>query len=105
MFAKSRAAMPTLETALRGRSTRRDGRSSRSIICFLVPPRGPYPEGLEVAIFGLGCFWGAERLFWQLGEGIWITAVGYAGGFTENPYLLRKSAPDTPATPKLSSSL
>ena len=45
----------------------------------------PYPAGLEDVIFGLGCFWGAERRFWQLGQGIWITAVGYAGGFTVNP--------------------
>ena len=49
------------------------------------PLKGPYPEGLETAIFGLGCFWGAERKFWELGEGIYITAVGYAGGFTPNP--------------------
>ena len=46
--------------------------------------KGPYPEGLETAMFGLGCFWGAERLFWQT-EGVWVTAVGYAGGFTPNP--------------------
>ena len=45
----------------------------------------PYPAGLEDAIFALGCFWGAERRFWELGPGIWITAVGYAGGFTVNP--------------------
>jgi peptide-methionine (S)-S-oxide reductase len=45
----------------------------------------PYPEHLERAIVGLGCFWGAERLFWKLSDGIWITAVGYAGGFTPNP--------------------
>jgi len=45
----------------------------------------PYPEGMERAIFGLGCFWGAERKFWQLRDGIWITAVGYAGGITPNP--------------------
>jgi peptide-methionine (S)-S-oxide reductase len=44
----------------------------------------PYPEGLEIAVFGMGCFWGAERLFWQL-DGVWVTAVGYAGGFTPNP--------------------
>jgi peptide-methionine (S)-S-oxide reductase len=48
------------------------------------PLAGPYPEGLEQAVFGLGCFWGAERLFWQL-PGIWVTAVGYAGGHTPNP--------------------
>ena len=47
--------------------------------------KGPYPEGTRMAMFGLGCFWGAERKFWQLGEGIWITAVGYAGGQTPNP--------------------
>src|ERR1700692_274437 len=44
----------------------------------------PYPEGLETAVFGMGCFWGAERLFWRL-DGVWVTAVGYAGGFTPNP--------------------
>jgi len=44
----------------------------------------PYPEGLEVAEFGLGCFWGAERKFWQA-PGVWVTAVGYSGGFTPNP--------------------
>jgi peptide-methionine (S)-S-oxide reductase len=46
--------------------------------------KGPYPEGYETALFGLGCFWGAERLFWQT-EGVWVTAVGYAGGITPNP--------------------
>ena len=45
---------------------------------------GPYPEGLEEAVFGLGCFWGAERVFWQT-PGVWVTAVGYAGGTTPNP--------------------
>ena len=52
---------------------------------FSRPLKGPYPEGLELAMFGLGCFWGAERKFWSLADGIWITAVGYAGGFTPNP--------------------
>ena len=45
---------------------------------------GPYPEGLETGVFGLGCFWGAERVFWQA-PGVWVTAVGYAGGTTPNP--------------------
>jgi len=50
------------------------------------PLRPPFPVGMEQALFGLGCFWGAERKFWQLGaDGVWITAVGYAGGFTPNP--------------------
>jgi peptide-methionine (S)-S-oxide reductase len=47
--------------------------------------KGSYPDGTETAIFGLGCFWGAERLFWQLGDGVWVTAVGYAAGITPNP--------------------
>ncbi|VTZ21754.1 methionine sulfoxide reductase A [Methylocella tundrae] len=45
----------------------------------------PFPAGVETALFGLGCFWGAERKFWQLGDGIYATAVGYAGGLTPNP--------------------
>jgi peptide-methionine (S)-S-oxide reductase len=44
----------------------------------------PYPEGLEQAMFGLGCFWGAERKFWEA-DGVWVTAVGYAAGITPNP--------------------
>ena len=48
------------------------------------PLKPPYPEGLEIAEFGLGCFWGAERKFWQT-PGVWVTAVGYAGGYTPNP--------------------
>jgi peptide-methionine (S)-S-oxide reductase len=49
------------------------------------PLKPPYPQGVETAIFGMGCFWGAERKFWEAGEGIYVTAVGYAGGFTPNP--------------------
>jgi peptide-methionine (S)-S-oxide reductase len=49
------------------------------------PLKGPYPEGLERAVFGMGCFWGAERKFWELGDGVYVTAVGYAGGETPNP--------------------
>jgi peptide-methionine (S)-S-oxide reductase len=48
------------------------------------PLKGPYPEGSETALFGLGCFWGAERAFWKI-PGVWVTAVGYAGGYTPNP--------------------
>jgi len=48
------------------------------------PLRGPWPAGFEVAIFGMGCFWGAERLFWKI-PGVYSTAVGYAGGVTPNP--------------------
>ena len=49
-----------------------------------TPLRGPFPEGVETAIFGMGCFWGAERIFWQA-PGVYTTAVGYAGGITPNP--------------------
>jgi len=49
-----------------------------------TPLKGPFPGGIRTAIFGMGCFWGAERMFWQA-EGVYTTAVGYAGGFTPNP--------------------
>lgn len=49
-----------------------------------TPLKGPFPGHLEQAVFGMGCFWGAERLFWQL-DGVWTTAAGYAGGYTPNP--------------------
>jgi peptide-methionine (S)-S-oxide reductase len=49
------------------------------------PLKGPYPAGFERAMFGMGCFWGAERKFWELGDGIFITAAGYAAGWTSNP--------------------
>jgi peptide-methionine (S)-S-oxide reductase len=83
MFARKRVAMPAAETAPKGRATPILPANAEHYL-FSRPLHGPYPAGLEVAIFGLGCFWGAERLFWQLGDGIWITAVGYAGGYTPN---------------------
>jgi peptide-methionine (S)-S-oxide reductase len=49
-----------------------------------TPLKGPFPDGVETAIFGMGCFWGAERIFWEA-PGVYTTAVGYAGGFTPNP--------------------
>jgi peptide-methionine (S)-S-oxide reductase len=52
---------------------------------FSRPLQGPYPAGTEKAMFAMGCFWGAEKKFWELGAGIWITAVGYAAGATPNP--------------------
>ena len=48
------------------------------------PLKGPYPEGLQTAVFAMGCFWGVERVFWNV-PGVWVTAVGYAGGSTPNP--------------------
>ena len=49
------------------------------------PLKGPYPAGAQKAMFGLGCFWGAERKFWELGDGVYVTAAGYAAGHTPNP--------------------
>jgi peptide-methionine (S)-S-oxide reductase len=83
LFSKSKSMMPTAETALLGRPTPIPTAAEHDI--FSRPLKGPYPEGLEMAMFGIGCFWGAERKFWSLADGIWITAVGYAGGFTPNP--------------------
>jgi peptide-methionine (S)-S-oxide reductase len=54
----------------------------------------PFPAGLELALFGMGCFWGAERLFWEL-PGVWSTSVGYAGGFTPNPSYQEVCSGDT----------
>jgi len=48
------------------------------------PLKGPHPDGFETAVFGMGCFWGVERVFWQL-PGVWVTSAGYAGGYTPNP--------------------
>jgi peptide-methionine (S)-S-oxide reductase len=83
MFFKKKAVMPLLADALPGRTTAISPAKSHFVL--QRPLGGPYPAGIETVVFGLGCFWGAERKFWQLGEGIWVTAVGYAGGFTPNP--------------------
>lgn len=48
------------------------------------PLKGPYPEGMQTALFGMGCFWGAERMFWEV-DGVWVTSVGYAGGTLAHP--------------------
>jgi peptide-methionine (S)-S-oxide reductase len=80
-FRKS-PVMPTAATALPGRA-----KAIPTAETHFVSGRSlqePYPAGMQVACFGLGCFWGAERVFWQLGQGVWVTAVGYAAGFTPN---------------------
>src|ERR1700741_1675374 len=80
---KKSSEMPSAANALPGRSnpipTAKDHFFTRH------PLKGPYPEGLEKAMFGLGCFWGGERKFWELGDGIYVPAVGYAAGMTPNP--------------------
>src|SRR5215471_7972179 len=80
---KKKLEMPSPAEALPGRPTPIP--TAREHFIFHRPLKGPYPSGLEMAVFGMGCFWGAERKFWELGEGIYITAVGYAGGHTPNP--------------------
>ncbi len=79
---KKKTALPAEGAALPGRSTSMPVPASHFVNG--NPLSGPFPEHLEVAVFGMGCFWGAERLFWQL-EGVYTTSVGYAGGQTPNP--------------------
>ncbi|MCX8278664.1 peptide-methionine (S)-S-oxide reductase MsrA [Phyllobacterium sp. 0TCS1.6C] len=81
MFDK-KTAMPTAEQALPGRDT--PIATAQHHFVNGRPLKGPWPENLEVAMFGMGCFWGVERLFWQV-PGVYVTAAGYAGGITPNP--------------------
>src|SRR5690349_10834066 len=80
---RKRLDLPTPSEALPGRETPLPTASTHFVNGRPLMP--PYPEGYGKALFGLGCFWGAERKFWQLGDGIWITAVGYTSGITPNP--------------------
>ncbi|RFB75546.1 peptide-methionine (S)-S-oxide reductase MsrA [Methylovirgula sp. 4M-Z18] len=80
---KKRLTLPAAAEALPGRTTPIPTAKNHFVLHRPLQP--PYPQGIETAIFGLGCFWGAERKFWQLGEGIHVTAVGYSGGVTPNP--------------------
>ncbi len=75
--------MPSAAAALPGRATEIATAARHHVNG--APLKGPWPEGSRTALFGMGCFWGAERKFWQLGDGIVATAVGYAAGFTPNP--------------------
>src|ERR687888_1967530 len=83
LFMRKTTILPSAAEALPGRATPIPTASTHFVNGRKLLP--PYPEGLEQAVFGLGCFWGAERKFWELGDGIHITAVGYAGGHTPNP--------------------
>ncbi|MBV9346772.1 MAG: peptide-methionine (S)-S-oxide reductase MsrA [Pseudolabrys sp.] len=83
MFFRKPMEIPTKESVLPGRATAI--RTAESHFISGNALKAPYPAGSEMAMFGLGCFWGAERKFWELGEGIHVTAVGYAGGPTPNP--------------------
>ena len=80
---RKKTEMPTQQTALAGRANP----IPTAKVHFISdrPLKGPYPDGTQTAMFGMGCFWGAERKFWELPKGVWVTAVGYAAGLTPNP--------------------
>ena len=82
MTSRRKPAMPSREEALPGRLAKAPVPEAHFVNGHRLAP--PFPAGLETAIFGLGCFWGAERCFWRL-PGVYTTAVGYAGGHTPNP--------------------
>ena len=82
MFGTTKTTMPQESEAIRGSEAKMPVADRHAVNG--TPLEGPFPAGLEQAIFGLGCFWGAERKFWQQ-KGVYTTAAGYAGGFTKNP--------------------
>ncbi len=81
-FTRKQADMVTSESALSGRTEEMPVPAKHEVLG--TPLKGPFPDGIETAVFGMGCFWGAEKLFWEA-NGVYTTAVGYAGGFTPNP--------------------
>lgn len=83
IFGNRKSELPTAETALSGRAERPFAVGDKHLVTG-NPIETDGPEGFEVAIFGLGCFWGEEKTFWEQ-PGVWSTSVGYAGGITPNP--------------------
>ena len=85
LFSRHKTQMVTAADALPGRSTPMPVPDRHLVLG--TPLQPPFPEGLETMVVGMGCFWGAERKFWELGAagGVFTTAVGYAGGYTPNP--------------------
>jgi peptide-methionine (S)-S-oxide reductase len=79
---REKTKMIAPERALPGRNERMTVPARHDVLG--TPLEGPFPDGVETAIFGMGCFWGAERVFWEA-PGVYTTAVGYAGGYTPNP--------------------
>ena len=82
MDIRRKHALPSAEEAILGRSERMDVTHAHTVLG--TPLDGPFDASLEIAMFGLGCFWGAERVFWKV-PGVYTTAVGYAAGHTPNP--------------------
>jgi peptide-methionine (S)-S-oxide reductase len=89
---RRKSTIPAADAALPGRSTPLGVPETHFVNGHRSVP--PFPAGLREAVFGLGCFWGAEKLFWQL-PGVYSTAVGYAGGFTPNPTYQEVCSGDT----------
>ncbi|HEX3932277.1 MAG TPA: peptide-methionine (S)-S-oxide reductase MsrA [Nocardioides sp.] len=84
IFSRHKSTLPSAEEAISGRESRSFAVSDRHVVLDAPVITDEVPEGYEVAIFGLGCFWGAEEIYWQV-PGVWSTSVGYAGGMTPNP--------------------
>ncbi len=82
LFGTKKINMPSTQEALPGRQEKMPVPARHHVLDAVLEP--PFPEGMELALFGLGCFWGAEKKFWQA-EGVYTTAVGYAAGHTPNP--------------------
>jgi peptide-methionine (S)-S-oxide reductase len=82
LFFREKTKMIDPERALEGRSERMPVPARHDVLGTPLEP--PFPEGVQTAVFGMGCFWGAERMFWQA-PGVYTTAAGYAGGYTPNP--------------------
>ena len=81
MFSPRAMTMVAAEDALPGREKKMEVAARHAVLGTPIAP--PFPAGIETAVFGMGCFWGAERKFWQV-TGVYTTAVGYSGGFTPN---------------------
>ncbi len=82
LFGRSKTTLVDPSSALPGRAQELSVPDRHYVLG--TPLNGPFPDGVHTAIFGMGCFWGAERIFWQA-DGVYTTAVGYAGGYTPNP--------------------
>jgi peptide-methionine (S)-S-oxide reductase len=82
LFTRKQSSVVDAESALPGRADEMPLAATHEVLG--TPLKGPFPQGVETAVFGMGCFWGAERIFWEA-PGVYTTAAGYAGGFTPNP--------------------